>query len=854
MLGFNFNKKVVLFSTASTLAFLLSPSAASAQNADNSEKVKTGVLGEIVVTARRREEKLQDVPQAISVMTADDLKTQQVRDQNDLSMKIPSLSIAGRFGKSGGTYAMRGLTGTNSGTPTVGTYFAEVPSPTNSIGFDSSAGSSLYDLQSVQVLKGPQGTLFGRSTTAGAVLVTPAAPDLNDFQANGNVAFGNLGYVQGTAAVSIPIIKDAVAIRVAGNYNHRRGYTRIIGSDDRLDGLNNDAQRVTLLVQPVGGFKNTTIYDRFHADQSSSAYIPIAYNPAFPLFNLPPITGGGALNARCNQAVAAGLNTDLASCVAQRLAILSSIRSSLETETARTAAGGDELRRVNVGNSAQFIDRSTSERIINTTEISPPDIGALSLQFKNIFGYQNTKGLIGVNVAGIPDDLIILYVGVGAGLATNQAGNQPVLALGSGNKFYSNETQVSGSLHGDRLTFVAGYYFQDAPNTQDLVNVGGIQKAVGGIGTVNLGYGATNPFTVNGRAKQSAFYGQATLSLDGILDGVKLTGGLRHTKDDFLLYTAAATVPDPVTGTLVPSATIASQTLKSSGTNYNFSIDYKAAEDLLLYIATRKGYVPGGLNNANAAGAPNFQLQYSPESIKDVEAGFKWDFDLGGARGRLNVAAYEARYSNIQRPFTAVINSATVSYIANVAKATLRGVEVEFALQPTDGLTMGINYAFSDTGYTEWVGADPYGAAPAGTNIDLSNSPFQNAPRHKINLNATYEFPVGGDNGAIAITGQYSYQSRVWFVAAAERYIEIYGPASPDVREAISQKGYGVANVRLDWQEPLGLEGVTAGLFARNLFDKIYAVSGSGLNNSLGVTSKQFAEPRLIGASLSFQY
>jgi iron complex outermembrane recepter protein len=106
----------------------------------------------------------------------------------------------------------------------------------------------------------------------------------------------------------------------------------------------------------------------------------------------------------------------------------------------------------------------------------------------------------------------------------------------------------------------------------------------------------------------------------------------------------------------------------------------------------------------------------------------------------------------------------------------------------------------------------------------------------------------------VAITGQYSHQSRVWYVSAAERYIQIYTPTTPTIREAISQKGYGIANMRIDWKGALGQEGLTASIFARNLFDQIYAISGSGLNNSLGVTSKQFGEPRVVGGSLSFQF
>ncbi len=856
------NRRLFQISAASALALVLVVPEASAQAAEQGENSISGGVGDIVVTARRREEKLQDVPQAVSVMSQEQLKTENVRDQSDLQQKIPSLSVASRFGRTGGTYAMRGLSGQSSSTPTVGTYFAEVPTPTNNVGYDGSAGQSLYDLQSIQVLKGPQGTLFGRTTTAGAVLVTPAAPDLHDVKASGTLALGNLDYFQGTLAVSVPIVDGILAIRFAANYNHRRGYTRVIGSDKRLDELNNESQRVSLLFQPTDWLKNTTIYDRFHADQSSSSYFAVDTPANFGLFNLPANTP--FFNGVCAQSVAVGLSSSVAACSAQRLGILASLKANISAEVARIAQGGDERRRVNAGNTTFFQDRNTHETLVNRTELTLPDIGPVQLQLKNIFGYQTTKGYSGVNVGGI-DELLNLYIGVGAGLAANQAGNKAVISTGPVEKFYSNETQLSGNLFDDRLIFVAGYYYQHAPSTSDLAHVGGLQKTLGGVTTVNLGFSAGRPFTVGGRANQSAFYGQATLGLDGLVDGVHLTAGVRKTKDDFILRTQAAGI-NPLTGVLSPSivtintttgaitttpSPIATQTLKTSGVNYNFSIDYKATPDLLIYLTTRKGYVPGGLNNSIAAGAPAFKPQYDSETIKDVEAGIKWDFNLGDTNGRLNVAAYEARYSGIQRSFTSIVNGAATSYVANVAKAKLRGVEVELTVLPISNLRVGINYSYNEAKYTQWLGADPYGAAPAGTNIDLSNNPFQNAPKHKVNLNATYDIPLSGNNGTISLTGQYTYQSESSGLTAAERYAQIYGTAG---RRAAYVNGYGLVNARIDWQDALGIKNVVASLFARNVFDKVYQTSATALNNTLGVSTKQFGEPRVIGASLSFDY
>ncbi|ATE64236.1 TonB-dependent receptor [Rhizorhabdus dicambivorans] len=858
----NFNRRTLQLATASTLALALMAPEARAQSAEEGARSVEAGIGDIVVTARRREEKLQDVPQAVSVMTQDQLKTENVRDQNDLQQKIPSLSVASRFGRTGGTYGMRGLSGQSSTTPTVGTYFAEVPTPTNNVGYDGSAGQSLYDLQSVQVLKGPQGTLFGRTTTAGAVLVTPAAPHLNDVKANGSLGVGTLGYFQGTLAVSVPIIDGVLAVRAAANYNHRRGYTKVIGSDKRLDELNNESQRISVLFEPTSWLKNTTIYDRFHSDQASSAYLALDYNRNFGLFNLPANTP--FFNGICAQAVAVGLASSVPACAAQRLGILASLKATLDAEVTRVSRGGKELRRVNAGNTTYFQDRNTHETLVNRTELALPDMGPLQLQLKNIFGYQTTKGYSGVNVGGI-DELLNLYVGVGTGLAGNQSGTKAVISTGKGEKFYSNETQLSGNLFDDRLVFVGGYYYQHAPSTPDLTDVGGVQKTLGGVTAVNLGFSAGRPFTVGGRSKQSAFYGQTTLGLDGLIDGLHLTGGVRRTKDDFILRTRAAGI-HPLTGVISPSivtintttgtitltpSPVATQSLKTSGTNYNFSIDYKATSDLLLYVSTRKGYVPGGLNNSNAAGAPNFQLQYGSETIKDVEAGVKWDFNLGGTSGRFNLAGYQARYSGIQRSFTAIVNGAAISYVANVAKAKLRGIEAELTVLPTSDLRLGVNYSYNEAKYTQWVGADPYGAAPVGTNIDLSDNPFQNAPKHKVNLNATYEIPLSGDNGAVSITGQYTYQSKSYGLTAANRYIQIFGEGA---RDSVTINGYGIANARVDWEDALGIKNIVASVFVRNIFNKIYETAATPLHNSLGFSTQQFGEPRLIGVSLSFDY
>src|SRR3546814_9400058 len=94
----------------------------------------------------------------------------------------------------------------------------------------------------------------------------------------------------------------------------------------------------------------------------------------------------------------------------------------------------------------------------------------------------------------------------------------------------------------------------------------------------------------------------------------------------------------------------------------------------------------------------------------------------------------------------------------------------------------------------------------AGGNIDLSDNPFENSPKHKVNLSASYDIPLSGDNGTVSIAGQYSYQSRTWYLSAASRYIRIYGATDPNIADSISQKGFGIVNARIHWRDPLGHE------------------------------------------------
>jgi iron complex outermembrane receptor protein len=176
-------------------------------------------LEEVVVTARRRDEKAQTVPISVSVLAGKELEERQVTTAQDLEKLVPSLDIGSGNSRDVDRYYIRGQGPTLFGDPGVVTYFAEVPLA------GGGAGPGFYfDLANIQVLNGPQGTLFGRNTTGGAVLFEPQRPT-TDFGGWVEGNFGNYSNVELKGALNVPLVDDKLLLRVAFDRHTEDGYT-----------------------------------------------------------------------------------------------------------------------------------------------------------------------------------------------------------------------------------------------------------------------------------------------------------------------------------------------------------------------------------------------------------------------------------------------------------------------------------------------------------------------------------------------------------------------------------------------------------------------------------------------------
>ncbi|HEX4504206.1 MAG TPA: TonB-dependent receptor plug domain-containing protein, partial [Alphaproteobacteria bacterium] len=243
-----------------------------------------GAVEEVIVTARRKEERLQAVPVAVTAFDPVQLKDRNITSAQDLGLYVPSLVINNNAGIAPG-FVLRGQGSTLGAGPGVVAYFAEVPiiGGQNATGaFQGGTGpGQYYDLENVQVLKGPQGTLFGRNTTGGAVLFTPQKPK-DDFDGYGQLTLGDYDWREEEAALNIPLVPDRLLLRVAGDVSMRDGYTRDVGPffpGRDYDNRDYWAFRLSLVARPSDDFENYLIASSLYTHENGTGGSIFAVKP-----------------------------------------------------------------------------------------------------------------------------------------------------------------------------------------------------------------------------------------------------------------------------------------------------------------------------------------------------------------------------------------------------------------------------------------------------------------------------------------------------------------------------------------------------------------------------------------------
>ncbi|RYG33760.1 MAG: TonB-dependent receptor, partial [Burkholderiales bacterium] len=617
----------------------------------------SGALEEIIVTAQRRSENLQRTPVAISALSADALKQRSIVTESDLQLAVPGLTARQTLDSNDIHYAIRGQTyefATGSQVA-VQPYLNEVPVTSN-------APSSFYDLQSIQVLKGPQGTLFGKNVTGGAVLITAARPT-NTLEGYVQARVGNYSFYSLQGAINLPLVEDKLLMRVAGDLQRRHGFSFNLFDGRRQGDVKRDSVRGTLLVRPAEGLTNILVVDYGRSRGSGTpSVLYSAYGPG-STFN------GNVLNSSVASLYSPALDSIVgvpgawnAFLAAHPGADPAGLLGFLATQKARSPFIG----------STNFPNTNKSRGIVlsNITSLELTD----QIQIKNIFGFVDTRAEQGRDMDGSPFDL-------------------EHAVLTRKNRQYSNELQLLGKALDERLSFVFGGYYAKL-RKYDATDVSFLD--LGPIIPVTR-----VPYISVLTDRNLSAYAQGTYDLSDAtgVQGLGITIGGRYTAEKV----GTTQQPGSVFFNAPGLFNNLSKTFKK--VSYQFGLQEQVNSNLLLYAVTRRSFRTGGFNiyspplpgTAEVGGS-----LFKPEIAKDVELGSKFQGTIGGIPTRLNLAVYKQWVDNIQRTLNVVVPNVGVSgFTANVPQAQVYGFEGSLDVNATPWLEFGGDIAYTHAKFTK---------------------------------------------------------------------------------------------------------------------------------------------------------
>lgn len=800
-------RRVLLLSTA-----LISAAAVIAAKpafaADAPAGAGVSVLGEVVVTARKRSENLQTVPVSASVLSAAVIEKTNVVSFQDLRGAVPDLQVTPIAGGVGTNLTIRGV-GQGSfqanADPKTGLYVDEgyVARPEgNSLSF--------FDVSSLQVLYGPQGTLFGRNTTGGALIVTttrPSAAGSSFLQ----VRYGNLNRLDTEGGVNVPILDNLFA-RFSFRTQNRDGYISHLLDSGKDDNINDKAFRGQLRWLATDKLTADFLYEH---DQSSTTGIVSVLTGCASTGGYQPNYNNTHAISYCAQYPALGFKYKV-----YGGAVFTGPTSAVQTAL---ATGGDYSAGglTPFGHPTPFNDVNVDTANMRLTYDLTPE-----LTLKSITINRQSRATKYTPTVDAPNDIYQEY------------DNAPSTQT-------SEELNLSGKLFKDRLNFVAGFYYFDQHTS--------FLQFDGTDWTDPTGY---NDLESN-HERSYAGYGQASFDLTSKLE---LTAGGRYTSDyksasaniTYANYLgtapAACSAPSRInpTGTSTVFNTqfllgaFCNQTLAaaSSASWSNFdpmgSIRYKFTNDISAYVTVRSAYNEGGFNSH--APPTNIALRgtiigYDPEHFVDYEGGVKsewFDHTL-----RLNVDAYYEKFSNIQGGALITINGIATRTTSNVGTAHYTGFEGELDWRPTRDLDLSANGSFFDAKYDSILAS-----AQSGTFTLATPIVGVAAPAYTYSVSGSYTFHP---YQASLLTASLNYKA-----TAPLKSCQVGATYTCDI------PAYGLLGGQLKFQISPD-NPWTFGLWATNLTDSYWLLGKSVVNPSsvnMGISSDTPGAPREFGVSM----
>jgi iron complex outermembrane receptor protein len=732
-----------------------------------------GAVEQVLITARRREEKLQDTPITVSAVSGQVLKTERLERVADYAAKIAGFSALQQNTRVS-TLTIRGVGGNaNSDGSEAG-----VGLIVDGVFFTHPGFSWLdfVDLDHIELARGPQGTLLGKNTTLGALIVTTKLPSFTP-EATVTATVASHDRYQLRANVSGPLVEDKIAGRLTLYGDTGGGWIK--NKHDGKAYLDNHrwAARGQLLFTPNPSFTDRLIVEHYDAQE---------YNNYYPAIGDPLTYANGTARNGWARKLATGFG----------------YTPSYDIEDA------------NVDTQQRLVSRTDGISNQADFKIGAYDLTSISAWRRLYFRPYNDSD-------GTPFPIFR----AGYDVDVDQFSQELRLASPTGGAFdwqtgiFLLKQQVRSNFR--TLFFSQASAFFLAPALPGVI--------LDGLETDQVGTSDTS---------SAAIFGQATWHVS---DKAALTAGARYTHENREAANRSFALGGaPLTGALAPYAAYrtavtgapftVSGERKGGSVSWLVNPSYKITDDILAYASAAYGEKSGA---ANLGAKPGDAIIIGPEKSLDYEIGLKTAWWNG--RATLNANIYRNTVNGYQATLSDPTATSPRSYLANVGKVRLKGVEVEGAAQVTRQLNLSFSTAWGESLYVAYHNAPPppeltYAGAPVS--VDLSGKQVPFAPNWTGQVSARWEQPVS--NGWTL----FAYANEAWKSRTYLNPLSSYG----------RQDGFGLTNAGLGVRTDDERWSVT--LWARNLFDKRYAAAYGAASASTPYIAI-LGEPRTVGLTLS---
>lgn len=810
--------KNILFGCASIVACVgVATAACAREDASASQPVppQGGGLEDIVVTAQKVETTLQRTPLTIQTFTGEDLVKAGVMSAEGLNKLVPGLAVENSGGGASsifirgiGTRVLNAFGDPGNAFAVDGVYYGRPAGP----------NATFFDIARVEVVKGPQGTLYGRNATGGGVNVITNRPG-PDFGVEGSLEYGSYDLMRGSGAVNLPLA-DGVALRLAGQIIRRDGYM-----DDGYDDEKMQAARASLLLSP--GDRVSLLITADYAHNGGQGFATTPMGP------------GTALSTRF---------------VGDPRQGPSGAAVSDYIDRATGAINAPNVIAVIPGNPPTILCRATQPPGVPVAVVSCPN--PLGVDHVNRGGFVDNE-YYGLNFTADMDLDFATWTTIAGYRGTKtdtrfHIGPTPQ-ASRTGVDQLSLETRLASSGTGPFKWIAGAYYlvedqsFHGQFSSENLATTGQCVSPVVNGGCTATVTSVQDRFTLelpNVKNETYAFFGQATLSL---ADPFRITGGIRYTKEtkesvggvsrQYYLINRTAPPPAPmVLETSYPSQ----GRVSFDNVSWRAGIEYDVAARSMFYANIATGYHAGGINLGTPDG-PN-RYDYDPEKVTAYTVGLKNRF-LDN-RLQFNIEGFWLDYRNLQIQGLGRINSGAALCSAvpgscpialrtdNAAKARIRGVEADLQWNVTPGGTLSATIAYTDSEYRRFRIAGLSGAISDYSGVSLSGV-------SKWNITAAYNqrFEMAS-GGAIVAEVRSNFRNDTWMW-----YIRHPGNFQPAYTRTDLSLGYEAAD---------GEWSITG--YVRNIENKDTILQGFNPNAETGVPWNTLNPPRTFGVIGSFKF